>query len=228
MKKRTIRIRKTENPGPEPPKAPEPSPGPVPVPSPVPSPSLVDFNSYDFILNVDSSLANSLRRILIGQIPSVAIDTVKIEENDSQLCDEMIAQRLGLIPLRVTSVNNESSQSVNEYTVKLDQIGPKRIYSGDLIFSPGIEPVNPDIILLNLGPGEQLRFSGETEIGIGKQHAKFSVCCGTSYKKLSDTSFQFHVETTGTITGKEAFVTAVDILKRELNVYRKLLNSGGQ
>ncbi|KAK4699721.1 hypothetical protein P7C70_g6540, partial [Phenoliferia sp. Uapishka_3] len=53
-----------------------------------------------FILEgVHLGLANSLRRTLISNIETLAIDQVQIEENTSVLPDEMIAHRLGLVPL---------------------------------------------------------------------------------------------------------------------------------
>ncbi|PWY98310.1 insert subdomain of RNA polymerase alpha subunit [Testicularia cyperi] len=54
----------------------------------------------NFVLeNVDLSFANSLRRIMIADIPTVAIDMVEIRNNTTVLPDEFLAHRLGMVPL---------------------------------------------------------------------------------------------------------------------------------
>ena len=172
------------------------------------------------MINADASLCNALRRTIISSVPSIVIDTVCIKENDSILCDEMIAHRLGLIPLRKTS-----DDPATEFKIKLEEVGPKRVYSRDIVFPPGIEAVSPDIIILNLGPGDWIKLTGSTEEGTAfdQAHSKFSVSCGTTYKKLSDNSFLFKVETTGCISAKDALLKSIQILKEELVMYKKLI-----
>lgn len=53
------------------------------------------------LIGVDAAIANALRRILLAEIPTMAIEKVYIEDNTSIIQDEVLAHRLGLIPLAV-------------------------------------------------------------------------------------------------------------------------------
>lgn len=49
---------------------------------------------------MDASIANAFRRILIAEIPTLAIEYVYIHNNTSIIQDEVLAARLGLVPFK--------------------------------------------------------------------------------------------------------------------------------
>jgi DNA-directed RNA polymerase I and III subunit RPAC1 len=51
------------------------------------------------VVGIDAPLANALRRIIIAEVPTVAIEDVFFENNTSIIQDEVLAHRLGLIPI---------------------------------------------------------------------------------------------------------------------------------
>jgi len=75
----------------------------------MPSVKIVDPSSrYSLkfeLSNTELSIANALRRIIISEVPTMAIDIVQVQENTSPLNDEFIAHRLGLVPLRSDNVD---------------------------------------------------------------------------------------------------------------------------
>ncbi|KAL8662466.1 MAG: hypothetical protein Q9202_004709 [Teloschistes flavicans] len=51
------------------------------------------------LIGIDASIANAFRRILLAEIPTLAIEYVFVHDNTSIVQDEVLAHRLGLIPL---------------------------------------------------------------------------------------------------------------------------------
>ncbi|RPA86875.1 putative DNA-directed RNA polymerase I and III subunit Rpc40 [Ascobolus immersus RN42] len=52
------------------------------------------------LIGVDAAIANAFRRILIAEVPGLAIEYVYIQNNTSIIQDEVLSHRLGLLPLR--------------------------------------------------------------------------------------------------------------------------------
>jgi hypothetical protein len=58
-----------------------------------------DAMEFDLV-GADAAIANTLRRILIAEVPTMAVEDCYIVNNTSILPDEVLAQRLGLVPLK--------------------------------------------------------------------------------------------------------------------------------
>lgn len=52
------------------------------------------------MIGVDASMANTVRRVLIAEVPTMAIESVFVYSNTSIMHDEILAHRLGLVPIR--------------------------------------------------------------------------------------------------------------------------------
>lgn len=61
--------------------------------------SLDDEEMVFDLEGVEPPLANALRRIIIAEIPTMAIEKVNMWQNTSIIPDENLAHRVGLIPI---------------------------------------------------------------------------------------------------------------------------------
>ncbi|XP_053568732.1 DNA-directed RNA polymerases I and III subunit RPAC1 isoform X2 [Bombina bombina] len=59
-----------------------------------------DRLEFDMV-GIDAALANAFRRILLAEVPTMAVEKVFVYNNTSIIQDEILAHRLGLIPIRV-------------------------------------------------------------------------------------------------------------------------------
>ncbi|XP_071595357.1 DNA-directed RNA polymerases I and III subunit RPAC1 isoform X2 [Heliangelus exortis] len=52
------------------------------------------------MVGIDAAIANAFRRILLAEVPTMAVEKVFVYNNTSIVQDEILAHRLGLIPIR--------------------------------------------------------------------------------------------------------------------------------
>lgn len=53
------------------------------------------------MIGYDVSFANAIRRILLAEVPTMAIEKVELYNNTTVMHDEFLGHRLGLIPIKV-------------------------------------------------------------------------------------------------------------------------------
>jgi len=62
----------------------------------------INKKSLEFdLIGVDATIANSLRRLMISEVATMAIEHVFIINNTSLIQDDVLASRLGMLPIRV-------------------------------------------------------------------------------------------------------------------------------
>lgn len=143
------------------------------------------------VKGTNPSFMNAIRRCIINDVPTMAIEDVEIRKNNSILYDEMIAHRLGLIPLKtdlksyhVTKNCTCESAGCAKCTVKLTlkAKGPGVITAKELqSMDPKVVPVYPGMPITKLLKGQQLELEVTAVLGRGKDHMKWSP--GMAYYK---------------------------------------------
>ncbi len=115
----------------------------------------------------NENLANAIRRS-VAEVPALAIDEVEIFKNDSALYDEMLAHRLGLVPLKT----EKGMSAKTKIDLKLSKTGPCTVYAGDL--DGNADVIYPKIPLTILGAGHKLELVATAVLGKGIDHAKYT------------------------------------------------------
>ncbi|MAE97615.1 MAG: DNA-directed RNA polymerase subunit D [Euryarchaeota archaeon] len=162
----------------------------------------------------DRAFVNSIRRTLISDTPKMAIDTVKfvkktevedgeVWETDGPLPDEVIAQRLAMIPI---PTNHGSFHFQDECPDCSEMVEEERgcvqctmlyycqvkgskegvwVTAGDLNFLGDPEGFIPEkyrpIPITKLFQGQMIEFSATAVMGRGRDHVKWSPVSGVAF-----------------------------------------------
>lgn len=138
------------------------------------------------IKDTNPAFVNTLRRIITSEVPTFAVKTVTFVKNSSALFDEIIAHRLGMLPLAgdTSAYNFTENCSCKgagcakcQTTLTLKAEGPLIVYAADLKSQDqDIKQVYSKMPIIKLLKGQELEFEAAIGLGTGKQHAKFSPC----------------------------------------------------
>ncbi len=133
---------------------------------------------------LDVFYANTIRRLMIEEVPVMAIEDVEIRDNSSALYDEILAHRLGLVPLKTDLKSYNlleectcKGQGCAKCTLKLTLTakGPGMVYASDLKSKdPKVKPVFLKMPIVELFKDQKLKFEATAVLGKGIDHAKFS------------------------------------------------------
>ncbi len=183
---------------------------------------------------IEGSYANAIRRFAISEVPCMAIDDVVILENSSVVYDELVAHRLGLMPLRTDLqryrlrevCDCNSALGCNKCSVLLvldseavDKV--KTVYSGDLVSEdPFIRPISDAIPLVELAPDQKIKLEAYAKLGRGKEHAKWQPSTVSVLKETGKRDeFLLEIESVGSLAAREIFLKAVELLNEKLTSF---------
>ncbi|XP_042479260.1 DNA-directed RNA polymerases II, IV and V subunit 3-like [Macadamia integrifolia] len=191
-----------------------------------------DYLKFE-LRETDASMANALRRVMLAEVPTIAIDLVEIEMNSSVLNDEFIAHRLGLIPLTSSramgmrfSRDCDSCDGDGQCEfcsvefhlhVRCDSDQTLDVTSHDLVSSdPSVVPVDVversdssdqrGITIVKLRQGQELRLRAIARKGIGKDHAKWSPAATVTFMYEPDIHINEDLMETLTLDEKREWI----------------------
>ena len=195
--------------------------------------SLTDDRISFTLTKTDASIANALRRVMLAEVPTMAIDKVDFLANSTVLHDDFIAHRLGLIPLvseRAGFNTEHPRQEDFEFNRDCTCMGQcpnctvvfdldvkcteeeRKVTTKDL--KPDTEggscvvatKEGEEILIVKMRKGQHLRLRALAQKGIGKEHAKWNPCCTAVFKYEPQVELSRKVERTLTPDQRSFFV----------------------
>lgn len=142
-------------------------------------------NELDFVVKgIAPVRANTIRRLIINEVPTMAIGEINFIKNSSAMYDEFIAHRLGLI---VLATDLKSYNLADKCKCKgkgcalcrthltLSTKGPCTVYASEFKSKdPKVKPIHPNTPIVKLTKKQALEIEAAAVLGRGKDHMKFS------------------------------------------------------
>ncbi len=141
-------------------------------------------NKLTFLLkDTEESFVNAMRRLLVEEVPVLAVEDLEIKDNSSVLYDEMIALRLGLSPIKTDLKSHEfkdkckcGGEGCAGCELKMVLKGSKKGY----VYATDAESKDPKckfvhkMPIVKLLPKQKVEMQITAILGKSKEHAKWS------------------------------------------------------
>ena len=167
--------------------------------------------------DANNAVANTLRRAMMTKVPTLAIKELHINQNQSGLFDEVLANRMGQIPFKIPE-NIDEDDTVH---IAVQQGGSGAVHAEDIqADNDEAEPVKPDTLIVELKEDQELTLEGEAVLGTGEQHAKHQG--GTiGYQKTGEGEYVFRIESTSGYTNEELLQAAIQEVEDDLDEFEE-------
>lgn len=181
----------------------------------------VNSNSIDVqINNVTTKNIISLNKFFRSQVKTVAFHKIKIEENTSELPDELLAFRIGLIPIQILDYsiikckNCASNKKIKNTSsnIRLEKSKPicsncKIQFTLDVeshkdtmdVFSHNFKSNDNRVIIndshipiVRLRRLQRIKLTAITKIGVGSQHAKWDPIAIYAYDNINQSDKDYN------------------------------------
>lgn len=183
------------------------------------------------VSGINASIANALRRAVISKVPTLAIEDVRFYDNSSILNDEILAHRLGLIPLNADLDTYKLQKdckckgkgcSTCTATLTLDVKGPGTVYA-EKLKSKGnaVAPVYKKTPITKLTDKQAIKLEAVAVLGAGKDHIKWQP--GIASYEEEGGSFKFFVESYGQMSAEELLRRAFETVGEDIAELKKAL-----
>ena len=160
--------------------------------------------------NTNVSIANSIRRTILADIPTVVINkNKKFNKNNTNLNNEILIQRLKSIPVYLKpdsklddlqislNLKNDTDSvryvTTNDFELSIVSSGKKLIQSDKNKIFPAHPITKQHILFARLKPivskeidGEELSFTANFGVSTAKSHGGFNVACTCAYGNTPD------------------------------------------
>jgi len=142
-------------------------------------------NKLTFLLeDSDEVFANTIRRLILEEVPTLAVEEVEFKENSSALYDEMLALRMGLVPIKTDlssyqlpaspqEIEEKSARCTLQIKIKANKKG--YVYAEEAESSdPKCTFVYPKMPITKLLAKQKIDAIMTAVMGQGKEHTKWS------------------------------------------------------
>lgn len=136
------------------------------------------------IKGVSPAYMNTLRRVIMKEVPVLAVEDVEYRKNSAALYDEIIAHRLGMLSIKTDAKSYNLPATCKckgagcaqcQVKMTLKATGPSTVYAEDIKSKdPKAVPVHGKTPIVKLIDGQELELEATAIMGQGNEHAKWN------------------------------------------------------
>lgn len=142
-------------------------------------------NKMSFLVkDSDEVFTNTIRRLIIEEVPTLAAEDLEIRDNNSALYDEMLGMRIGLTPIKTDLKSYELKERCKcqgegcarcELKIELKAAKKGYVYASEAKSSdPKCNFVHPNMPLVKLLAKQKVDMTITAVLGKGRDHVKWA------------------------------------------------------